>query len=203
MHPFTWLKLDDERRRERGKLSLEEPRRTVRKGEGSRVSGAHSEASYKKPQVNKWRGTVVSLPCRLSSAEYRVRLRHHALSDSHRRTQSGYITQKCCSRSPSAVFVMSSCECNLHVREIYRVQQSKVKPSVRDWTLALNDIILTQRYELHQPLSLEKKNLFFFLFPLWKATSLYLYLLIRLFFSRSKLTKDWAEWKYPEGFKSE
>jgi len=139
MHPFTWLKLDDERKRERGKLSLEEPRRTEIKVEGSRVSGAHSEASYKKPQVNKWRGTVVSLPCRLSSAEYHVRLSHHTLSDSHRRTQSGYVIQKRRSRSPSAVFVMFSCECNLHVREIYRVQLSKVKPGVRDWTLALND----------------------------------------------------------------
>lgn len=139
MHPFTWLKLDDERKRERGKLSLEELRRTVRKREGSRVSGAHSEASYKKPQVNKWRGTSVSHPCRLSSAEYRVRFSHHALSDSQRIAQSGYVTQKRCSRSPSAMFVMFSGECNLHVREIYRVQLNKVKPCVRYWTLALDD----------------------------------------------------------------
>ncbi len=139
MHPFTWLKFDDERKRERGQLSLEELRRTERKGERSQVSCAHSEASYKKPQVNKWRGTVVSLPCRMSSAEYRVRLSHHALSDSQRRAQSGYVTQKRCPRSPSTMFVMFSGECNLHVGEIYRVQLSKVKPSVRYWTLALDD----------------------------------------------------------------
>ncbi len=73
----------------------------------------------------------MSLPCRLSSAEYRVRLSHHALSVSQRRVQSGYVTQKRCSRSPSSMFVMFSGECNLQVREIYRVQLNKVKPSVR------------------------------------------------------------------------